>query len=675
MCSFFNYPRTALLLFLLSTTNIIGQNHIDLKDIFSLQDIGKNTHYYEDDSNGLSIDDIRSLDVQNKFVPYQQDAINFSSTSSTYWLKFVVNQNVSERFYVNIGSSYIDKISLFEFDEDTMVSERHTGDDLPFDSREIKVGNYLFAMPMEMGMKRTYYLKVKSDQPLFFLLKVGTLASFSEYEHDLDFLQGIYFGVMLLIFLYNLFLYFSTKEQIYLYYIAYVLSMTCFMASVFGYFFEYFWPNAPIINQLAVVTSGLTMITATLFTQKFLNTKESEPLMHKISMLFLGVGLAVGVFVITGLRIEGLILAQGGLLLMAAYFLALGIRFKIRGFSPAKFYLLAWGALIVGIVFAILESLNVIPVMSYLNAMQIGSGLEVVLLSFALGDRINMYKKQKEDAQYKALTTAKENERLIQEQNIILEKKVEERTQEVAQQNKKLVHLNKEKDMLVNVVAHDLRTPLSHIRLLIQLINMTAVNLSKDQESYLEEIDHSTDRLSKLIARILDIHALETNRVELNTQIVDLEELVSYVVNCFRLTSKNKEIEINILCEQGDHFVEVDKNYMIQVLENLISNALKFSERGSQVFVHVKSDQGQSYVVVEDQGPGINEEDQKKLFGKFQKLSAQPTEGEASIGLGLSIVKKYIECMKGEIHCESEVGVGTKFIVSFNSVKHQSKIS
>ena len=224
--------------------------------------------------------------------------------------------------------------------------------------------------------------------------------------------------------------------------------------------------------------------------------------------------------------------------------------------------------------------------------------------------------------------------------------------------------------MLVNVVAHDLRTPLSHIRLLIQLIDVTSLHLTKDQKSYLTEIDNSADRLSQMIGRILNIHALETNQVKLKNQILNLVELVHYVVKCFRLTAEDKEIEMVTKSEPGDHFVNVDKNYMIQVLENLVSNAIKFSERGSKVILHVKSHEEKTYVVVEDQGPGISEEDQKKLFGRFQKLSAQPTEGETSIGLGLSIVKKYIESMNGEIHCESELGIGTKFIISFNSEKH-----
>jgi signal transduction histidine kinase len=671
MVTYFRYNFYVLSIILLSTLNLFSQETISLNNLKELEEIGKQTYYLEDASLQLTIDDVISDSLQSKFKANSQKAINFSSTASAYWLKFNVTNTTSEDFYLNVGSAYIDAISLYEFDEtNTLISTRQTGDDLPFYTREIEVGNYLFALDLEKGNNRTYYLRVKSDQPLFFLLRVGTLKSFIAYEHDLDFLQGIYFGVMLLIFLYNLFLYFSTREKIYLYYIAYVFSITWFMASVFGYFFEYFWPNTPSINKLVVISSGLTMITATLFTQKFLNTKEADPKMHKGSMVFLVLGVLVCILVPLGFKIESLKIAQGGLLIMAIYFLVLGIRFRLKGYRPANYYLLAWGALILGIFFAILESLNITRVMSYLNAMQIGSALEVVLLSFALGDRINMYKKEKEDAQLEALNAARENERLIQEQNVLLEKKVKERTAEVAIQNEKLIELNKEKDMLINMAAHDLRTPLTHIRLLVQLIDVTSLELTSNQKSYLEEIDNSASRLTQMIGRILNLHALETNQVKLKKEVVDLVELVNYVIKCFRLSSEEKEIKVTTNIEPGNHLIEVDKSYMIQVLENLLSNAIKFSERGTQVKFYVKTVDDKTHVIIEDQGPGISEEDQKKLFGRFQKLSAQPTAGETSIGLGLSIVKKYIESMEGEIVCVSKLGVGTKFIMSFDSVEH-----
>ncbi|MFD2562336.1 sensor histidine kinase [Aquimarina rubra] len=668
MTPYFKYCLGVLSILLLSPLHLCSQTEILLNDTKELQDIGLQTYYLEDASLDLSIEEILSDRINNNFTANSQETINFSSTASAYWLKFKIRKTTSDNFYLNVGSAYIDAISLYEFDAtNQLVSTRHTGDDLPFDTREIKVGNYLFTLDFDKNITRTFYLRVKSDQPLFFPLRVGTLSNFAAYEHDLDFLQGIYFGFMLLIFLYNLFLYFSIRERIYLYYIAYVFSITWFMASVFGYFFEYFWPNAPFLNQLVVVSSGLTMITATLFTQQFLDTKKSGSRLHKGSMIFLVWGFLVCALVVVGYKIEGLKLAQAGLLLMAFYFLILGIRFKLKGFRPAIYYLFAWGALIVGICFAILESLNLTFVMTYLNAMQIGSALEVLLLSFALGDRINMYKKQKEDAQLEALISAKENERLIKEQNIILEQKVKERTAEVASQNEALIHLNKEKDMLVDMVAHDLRTPLHQMKGIIWLLDIPAMELTEDQAMYLNEINNSVDRLTDMVGRILNTHALESNQVKLKNELIDLVALADDMTRRFLLTAKDKDIHIVVKAKEGSHVAELDKNYMIQVLENLLSNAIKFSEKGGKIQLHVYSEDNKAFMVVEDNGPGISEEDQKKLFGRFQRLSAQPTAGESSIGLGLSIVKKYVEAMQGEIHCESQLGVGTKFIMSFEA--------
>lgn len=669
MIFYFKYYLSVVGILLCLPFSVCGQETIILDDVADLKDIGKQTYYLEDPSLAISIDQILSNSIQAKFKENAQETVNFSSTASAYWLKFKVSKTITNNnYYLNIGSAFLDSISLYEFNKnDKLISTRHTGDDLPFSTREIEVGNYLFALDFDKEITKTYYLRVKSDQPLFFPLRVGTLPSFVAYEHDLDFIQGIYFGFMLLIFFYNLFLYFSTRERIYLYYIAYVFSIAWFMASVYGYYFEYFWPDTPFLNQLVVVSSGLTMITATLFTQKFLETKKSDPLMHKGSMVFLVLGFLVCILVIFGYKIEGLKLAQGGLLIMAAYFLVIGIRFKLRGFRPAIYYLMAWGALIIGICFAILESLNLTFVMTYLNAMQIGSALEVSLLSFALGDRINMYKKQKDDARLEALIAAKENERLIQEQNIVLERKVKERTAEVARQNGELVHLNREKDMLVDMVAHDLSTPLHQIKGVMWLLDIPSMKLPKDKETYLNQIDSSVDRLTQMIGRVLNTHGLEANKVKLKNEIVDLVELAEYVIKNFYTTSKEKDITITIKAAKGKHHVELDRNYTIQVLENLLSNAIKFSEKGSKVIIHISSVEAKTYVAVEDQGPGISVEDQKKLFGRFQRLTAQPTAGESSIGLGLSIVKKYVEAMNGKVHCESQLGVGTKFVITFDS--------
>jgi signal transduction histidine kinase len=650
----------------LPSVAVLSQSAIGLDNQIDLKHIGKQTYYLEDPNGLLRIDDVLTDKFQSQFIPCQRDDPNFSATASAYWLKFEIQKHVPGNFYLEVGSPFIDSISVFEFDEEgQMISARYSGDDLPYEYREIKISNYLFGLDMPVNAKHTFYLRIKSVQPLFFPLRVGTLISFMESAHIEDYIQGVYFGFMMVIFLYNLFLFFTIREKIYLYYIAYILSMTLFMASIFGYLFEYLWPNIPAINQFEVVFPGLTMITATLFTQKFLDTRNVSNILHQISHVFTIIGVMVCLLVFFNFKIAGLLLAQGGLLLMATYFLFLGLRSRMKGFLVANYYLIAWGALIAGIIFALLESLNFIPVMPYVNAMQIGSGFEALLLSFALGERINTYKKQKEHAQVLALLSAQENEMLIRKQNTLLEQEVTKRTEKIAIQNEELVTLNEEKDTLMGVVAHDIRSPLNQIKGFIQLIKLSTSNLSKDHSDYLEEMHRSADRLTQMTSQILDINAINSKGIKLKMKIADLAEIVKEVLKYFQIEAQNKPIKIEFEKGNGHNFANVDRNYLIQILENLISNAIKFSNPKSTIFLRVLDEKKLTKIEIEDHGPGISEEDQKNLFKQFHLLTAKPTAGESSTGLGLSIAKRYIEAMNGEIHCKSVIGEGTKFVVSF----------
>src|SRR5690606_20865488 len=120
---------------------------------------------------------------------------------------------------------------------------------------------------------------------------------------------------------------------------------------------------------------------------------------------------------------------------------------------------------------------------------------------------------------------------------------------------------------------------------------------------------------------------------------------------------------------ENEKEVNVDQFYTKHIFENLISNAIKFSPVGKNVYVHLYYEDEKLKVEIKDEGPGISPEDMKKIFRKYQKLSARPTAGERSTGLGLSIVKKYVDLMNGKVWCKSTLGQGSTFIVEFNKVK------
>jgi len=241
---------------------------------------------------------------------------------------------------------------------------------------------------------------------------------------------------------------------------------------------------------------------------------------------------------------------------------------------------------------------------------------------------------------------------------------VQEQKDEILQKNEKLVILNNEKNNLIGIVAHDLKSPLNQIAGLISLIKLTT-DLEGDSAKYIETIKDSVGRLNVMIAKILDIEAIESKKLNLNLEKVNLAKILNELISNYKITAEAKEIKLINQVDAEEAYSFVDAGFVNQVYENLISNAIKFSQSNKRIFVKLAQQNNGWQCEVKDEGPGISENDQKKLFGKYQKLSAKPTGNETSTGLGLSIVKKYVEAMNGKIWCESQENHGASFFVEF----------
>ncbi len=243
--------------------------------------------------------------------------------------------------------------------------------------------------------------------------------------------------------------------------------------------------------------------------------------------------------------------------------------------------------------------------------------------------------------------------------------KLELQNEEILRKNDELLNLNQEKNNLIGIVAHDLKSPLNQIKGLLSLVKMTG-KVDDESAKYLSLMEQSAVRLNEMIAKILDVEAIESRQMNLKMESVSLSEILNNVTDRYLSDAEKKSIIINRNIP-AEITIQADKNYAEQVLENLLSNAIKFSPFDRSVFVNLTAQSGKALCEIKDQGPGLSEEDKKKLFGKYQKLSAKPTGNEISTGLGLSIVKKFIEAMNGEIWCESELGQGASFFVKFEA--------
>ena len=228
--------------------------------------------------------------------------------------------------------------------------------------------------------------------------------------------------------------------------------------------------------------------------------------------------------------------------------------------------------------------------------------------------------------------------------------------------NEKLTAANLEKNRYLGIVAHDLRNPLSSIRGLSQLMNENPMEPA-EQKEFLDTIHRTSDEMLGLVNDLLDVAVIESGKLDIKRKDQDLAKLVGQRIKHLEPHARSKRITLALEAD-GACTASIDAARFGQVVDNLVSNAIKFSPPGTTVTVALRSGDGNFTFRVQDQGPGIPEEERKLLFRSFQKLSARPTGGEGSTGLGLAIVKKVVDAHGGRIEVESAPGRGTCFIVT-----------
>ncbi|MEK7990450.1 MAG: ATP-binding protein [Thiotrichaceae bacterium] len=253
-----------------------------------------------------------------------------------------------------------------------------------------------------------------------------------------------------------------------------------------------------------------------------------------------------------------------------------------------------------------------------------------------------------------------------------LEQKVHTRTQQIEQKNKDLVLLNQEKNEFLGIAAHDLKNPLQAIQGSAELIEITLKEdgfKNKDEVvEFASMINISAERMFDLITNLLDVNAIESGKIIVNAREINILPILQKIVTEYTEKAFLKNIEVNFEPQLNCYMAYIDVNILHQVLDNLISNAVKYSPFDKIIYVRIfLQESSQVRIEIQDQGQGLSPEDQAKLFGKFTRLTAKPTGDEHSTGLGLFIVKKLVSVLNGKVWCESKEGQGATFIITFPS--------
>jgi PAS domain S-box-containing protein len=385
-------------LFLLFSSPAFAQKVITIQDdvgVYSLR--GPHLQIYEDKDKDLTIEQIISPEISRAFRPNLQDIPNFGYTHSAYWLQFAINNNTPEKkkFFLEISYALLDYVTLYAPDNQGKFIEKKSGRLMLFQEREVKHRNFVFPIDINPMEIRTYYLRMESQDSLSAPLKLFTPEAFGKKGQKEQYILGIFYGIIVAMILYNLFIYISLKELCYLYYVLFIGAFLIYILSENGVAYQYLWPNFPWWSKRAIPFHvAMVVIWSSFFVQKFLNTKLLTPRLHKAIYIFSTAGILGILFSLTMNYYFTIIYVVVLIFLYSPLLIATGYFCWRKGYSPGGYLLVAWAVLLLGSIAYALKAFGIFPE-AFLTkyGVPIGAGIQVILLSIGLADRINAMKK------------------------------------------------------------------------------------------------------------------------------------------------------------------------------------------------------------------------------------------------------------------------------------------
>ena len=358
----------------------------------------------EDKTNALSFDDIlkNSLD----FKPTTLKVVNVGPTNSTYWMKFKAVNQSSREWFLFIGAPFLKEVDLYEQLQNGTFRKTSVGSGRPFRQRYVLTTQMILPLSLAGNDSRLFYLRIKSNSIIRVPLEIATMQHIFEKNQTGDIANGFYFGLIAALIIYNIFVFISIRERTYLYYVFYILFVALNIGYIKGYFLQFITPNFPEANH-SNYTGTLGFSFAVLFTNSFLNTALFCPKLRKVGwLIFASSAFSFGAS-LSGEYLLGFMINWITVGAFLVYSNLIGFKVLSKGFAPAKYYLMGFNTLLVGIVVFMMKDVALIPENWFTEgSYQIGSGLEAIILSFALANKLNIFKKEKELTQERALEQA-----------------------------------------------------------------------------------------------------------------------------------------------------------------------------------------------------------------------------------------------------------------------------
>ncbi|MEJ7767973.1 MAG: adenylate/guanylate cyclase domain-containing protein [Chitinophagaceae bacterium] len=433
-----------VVLYMLSST-ANGQERIVLTDAIDHIWIGKNISFLKDDKEPLTFNQVIKEETGKKFIRSTQDAPNFGNEQLSVWNRFTVVNKSSKEWMLLQLNPVVDTLKFYYKDSSNNYREIVTGESRPFNTRQYKANIYIFDLPVNSNDTAVFYLKVqtfKAEYPLIVITKESLFQNI--FVNSI--IKGVYIGLVVLIIIYNATLYIAIKDRNYLFYVFYVI-LTAFLLTeqsglnpMFrGNTFHFLWNMGP-----ALTASG--GIFFCIFSSSFLEVRARTPRTGAaISYIFIPMFSIIILINLFNLQLLGSVLVQLTGIVVLITMMITGVRIYLKGFLPARFFIMASGSYFLGVLIYVGKTTALLPYNYFTtNSMEIGSAIEMIMFSVSMADRINIFRKEKARAQKDLVVSLEDNQRLITEQNRMLELKVDERTHQLRQILTELEHSQKE---------------------------------------------------------------------------------------------------------------------------------------------------------------------------------------------------------------------------------------
>ncbi|SDZ87861.1 sensor histidine kinase [Pedobacter hartonius] len=670
--------------------------------------IGNKIEYYIDSSGTKTL---QHLQRQQDFIRSTASVPDFGLMKIPVWLKITINNlSKTDNLMLEFDQSLLLDIKFYR-NKNGKWKLNQSGELYPFNSRSNNYHKFIYNLKIPIDSTVTYYVRIRSTHEMQMPIFLGDRTHMEDSNLTKNIFFGIFFGIILVMFFYNLFIYFSVKDPIYLYYVIYIFIVGIAQSTIEGYCFHYVWPdNTFLATRSFFFLTALVNISGLEFTRKFLQTSKFIPKLDKIAYILYAVYAVVMVLTFNGNFYISYQILQAFAGIVSLYMLTIAITIAGTGYRPAKFFLIAWMPLIAGIIIWILKDYNVLSYNVFTNySITFGSALEVILLSFALADKINIFKAEKERSQEETLRALQENERIIREQNVVLELKVKERTLELSESNrelgKTLEDLKQAQSQLVESekmaslgqltagIAHEINNPINFVTANVKPLKRD-IEMMFDAFAFIENIglsDASPAEKQNQITAYKEEQDFDYLIVEINDLLNGIKEgagRTAEIVKGLKIFSRLDEDDLKLadLNEGLDSTLVITNNLLNnnikivreygeippiecyagklnQVFLNIISNGVYAvhkhygEEVGGEIVITTSYDEEFVYIRIKDNGIGMDEKTQKKIFEPFFTTK---DVGEGT-GLGMSIAYNTIKKHNGQIHFNSIPGEGTTF--------------